>query len=487
MFHPVGHPLERGWVGRVDGERVLQLAAQTLQSFFTGGGTAREHAEYPLSDVVLLAPVLHPPSVRLFDDQSSFAFANPAAVAGPGAVVVGPASPRLTVLPRLAAVIGAEGAIGGFTVLAEWRAPGVAPPKDRDFALGLGPVVVTPEEPGARDARDAFPEFDWVAAIESAAARTVLYPGDIVAGPASDPLEDLGTGAAVVDRGRRDRRPRATGRRLSMELVLDWDGTVTEVDTLHAAIDEFGDVDVFRAMESEIGRRLTLQEVIAVEMETITAPLEDVVSFLVETVPLRPGFAEIVERHDPLVVSMGFHELIAPLLERDEVEVRRRREPARPEARRLARPLQATSDLHCLRRAVQALRRRGARRLRLRRRRLLRPLRRAGGAQGLRPRRPRDVPRRERRGVRAVRRLLRRRERARRRRRRAADAQPRPEDVARLPFGRPRDLTPQRLDGRARDLVDRLLDRGERRVRPRRGVDAVEAHDGELAGHVEAA
>jgi len=193
MFHPVGHPLERGWVGRVDDERVLQLAAQTLQSFFTGGGTAREHAEFPLKDVVLLAPVLRPPSVRLFDDQSTFAFANPAAVAGPGAVVIGPAA-SLTVFPRLAAVIGAEGAIGGFTVLAEWRAPGVDPPKDRDFALGLGPVVVTPDEP---EARHAFPGFDWRAAIKSAAARTVLYPGDIVAGPASDPLEALGAGATV--------------------------------------------------------------------------------------------------------------------------------------------------------------------------------------------------------------------------------------------------------------------------------------------------
>lgn len=196
MFHPVGHPLERGWVGRVDGERVLQLAAQTLQSFFTGGGTAREHAEYPLKDVVLLAPVLHPPSVRLFDDQSTFAFANPAAVAGPGAIVVGPAS-SLTVLPRLAAVIGAEGAIGGFTLLAEWRAPGVEPPKDRDFALGLGPVVVTPGEPGAFEARHALPQLDWAAAIERAAAGTVLYPGDIVAGPPSDPFEDLGAGAGI--------------------------------------------------------------------------------------------------------------------------------------------------------------------------------------------------------------------------------------------------------------------------------------------------
>jgi 2-hydroxy-3-keto-5-methylthiopentenyl-1-phosphate phosphatase len=107
-----------------------------------------------------------------------------------------------------------------------------------------------------------------------------------------------------------------------VELVLDWDGTITEGDTLHAAIEEFGDVDVFRAMEDQIGKRLTLQEVIAVEMATITAPPEDVIAFLVDTVALRAGFAEIVARRDPLVVSMGFHELIAPLLERDGIEVR---------------------------------------------------------------------------------------------------------------------------------------------------------------------
>ena len=45
---------------------MIQLAAQTLQSFFTGGGEAREHAEYPLADVVLRAPVLRPPAVRDF-------------------------------------------------------------------------------------------------------------------------------------------------------------------------------------------------------------------------------------------------------------------------------------------------------------------------------------------------------------------------------------------------------------------------------------
>ena len=103
-------------------------------------------------------------------------------------------------------------------------------------------------------------------------------------------------------------------------LVVDWDGTATAGDTLHATIREFGDADVFVAMQSEI-ERLTLQEVIAAEMATVDAPLEKVVRFLLETIELRPGFAEVVERHDPLVVSMGFHELIEPLLARDSIEV----------------------------------------------------------------------------------------------------------------------------------------------------------------------
>ena len=66
MFTPKELALERGWPGRIDGDRVVQLAAQTLQSFFTGGGGAREHAEYALADVDLRPPVLHPPSVRDF-------------------------------------------------------------------------------------------------------------------------------------------------------------------------------------------------------------------------------------------------------------------------------------------------------------------------------------------------------------------------------------------------------------------------------------
>lgn len=110
--------------------------------------------------------------------------------------------------------------------------------------------------------------------------------------------------------------------RRAVTLALDWDGTVTERDTLHMVIEAFGDLDVFEAMEHEVGRRLTLHEVIARELATITASLDTVVDWLLEHVRVRPGLAELVRRHDPLVVSAGFHELIGPVLAREGVRAR---------------------------------------------------------------------------------------------------------------------------------------------------------------------
>jgi hypothetical protein len=207
MFHPADHPLERGWVGRIDGEHVTQLAAQTLQSFFTGGGMAREHATYRLDAVTLLAPVLHPPAVRVFEDERSFAFANPAAICGPGAAIA-TRSPSDTVsqgafelYARVAAIVGADEHVAGFTLLGEWRRPGRQAPKDRDFALGLGPVVVTPDAieidsveaivrvDGGEHQRATFDPFDWGSARDLAAEGTRLYPGDLLAGPALTAVE----------------------------------------------------------------------------------------------------------------------------------------------------------------------------------------------------------------------------------------------------------------------------------------------------------
>jgi 2-hydroxy-3-keto-5-methylthiopentenyl-1-phosphate phosphatase len=118
-----------------------------------------------------------------------------------------------------------------------------------------------------------------------------------------------------------------------VRLVLDWDGTVTEVDSLHLVLAQFGDVGVFEEAEERLGRSLTLHEVIALEFETVHAPLPDVVDWVRANVRVRAGFAEIVERRRPLVVSSGFHELIDPVLEREglDVEVRANRLEARPD------------------------------------------------------------------------------------------------------------------------------------------------------------
>ena len=52
----------------------------------------------------------------------------------------------LRLLPRIAGVVGADDALAGFSAVADWRRPELAPPKDRDFALALGPIVVTRDE-----------------------------------------------------------------------------------------------------------------------------------------------------------------------------------------------------------------------------------------------------------------------------------------------------------------------------------------------------
>ncbi len=174
MFSPRDRELPRGWPGRIEGDRVVQLAAQTLQSYFTGGGDAREHDEYPLEAVVLRAPVLQPPTVRIFGNDGDFSFANASAIHGPEDSIALPAGAgQIESDLRIAAVIGAGGAVGGFTLMNDWVAPELTGAKTRDFAISLGPVVVTPDEFPSRD--------DWGALVEHAARGTQLLAGDILA------------------------------------------------------------------------------------------------------------------------------------------------------------------------------------------------------------------------------------------------------------------------------------------------------------------
>lgn len=115
--------------------------------------------------------------------------------------------------------------------------------------------------------------------------------------------------------------------------MLDWDGTVTEVDGLNEVICTFGDERVYEETEGDLGRGLSLNEVIAIEVATVTAPLQTVVAWVRDNVRVRPGFAEFARVHRPLVVSSGFHELIEPVLAREavELEVRANRLDPRPD------------------------------------------------------------------------------------------------------------------------------------------------------------
>jgi 2-hydroxy-3-keto-5-methylthiopentenyl-1-phosphate phosphatase len=125
-----------------------------------------------------------------------------------------------------------------------------------------------------------------------------------------------------------------------MRLVLDWDGTVTERDTLDLVLERFGDAAIYERVERALDAgRMTLNEVITAEFLTVTAPLEEVVAYVLEHARVRPGFAELARARHPLVVSSGFHELIEPVLAREgvlgEVELRANRVEGRPDGWRV--------------------------------------------------------------------------------------------------------------------------------------------------------
>jgi 2-hydroxy-3-keto-5-methylthiopentenyl-1-phosphate phosphatase len=135
-----------------------------------------------------------------------------------------------------------------------------------------------------------------------------------------------------------------------VRLVLDFDGTVTERDTLDLVLSEFGVAEVYERAEAELDAgRMTLNEVISAEFATVTAPLDEVVAYVVEHARVRPGFADLARERHPLVVSSGFHELIEPVLERegvlDAVELRANRVDPRPDGWRVRFRVAETCDV----------------------------------------------------------------------------------------------------------------------------------------------
>jgi 2-hydroxy-3-keto-5-methylthiopentenyl-1-phosphate phosphatase len=110
-------------------------------------------------------------------------------------------------------------------------------------------------------------------------------------------------------------------------IVIDFDGTVTEDDLLDKIALGFGDPAVYQEVEDGLDAgTMPLREVIVREFEPVTAPLDEVVAWVLEHATVRAGFRELVERAQEAgwevhVVSSGFHELIEPVLERERVNV----------------------------------------------------------------------------------------------------------------------------------------------------------------------
>jgi fumarylacetoacetate (FAA) hydrolase len=217
-------------VGRLDGERVTELAAPAMLDWLRGDGHEPAGRDHALDDVALLAPIPVPPSVRDFFayeghvatgwrlrggeipeawyEAPAFYFSNPASIHGPGQPVRRPAGCQwLDFELEVGAVIGEDGEIAAFTLLNDWSARdiqrremtvGLGPAKGKDFATSIGPWLVTPDElpmEGGRLRLEATAtvngeeltrcdagamHWSWPQLVAQAAKETHLVPGDVL-------------------------------------------------------------------------------------------------------------------------------------------------------------------------------------------------------------------------------------------------------------------------------------------------------------------
>ncbi len=137
--------LGRGGVAEVHGETLRVLEAPSFRDFYAFGGHASTGAA--LRGVELAAHWYAEPA---------FYFSSPGSIVGPGEPITRPkGATRLDFELEIAAVIGAESDIAGFTLLNDWSARdlqraemvvGLGPSKGKDFGTSLGPILVTPDE-----------------------------------------------------------------------------------------------------------------------------------------------------------------------------------------------------------------------------------------------------------------------------------------------------------------------------------------------------
>lgn len=241
-------PTGAAHVGSLTENGVQRLEAPSMIAWLRGEGHEQTGTLWAAAEITLLAPVPEPPSVRDFYafeghvaagwrrreqpippywyEAPAFYFSNPASVIGPDAPVRRPAVTRMLDFElEIAAVIGGDGQIAGFTLMNDWSARDIqrqemtvllGPAKGKDFATSLGPWLVTPDELPYRDGvlsieasvavngvevgrgRTDAMQFTWDELVAHAARDTRLRSGDILGSGTLDrgclleigPLED---------------------------------------------------------------------------------------------------------------------------------------------------------------------------------------------------------------------------------------------------------------------------------------------------------
>ena len=217
-------------VGELEGETVHLLRAESMATWLGGEGRERTGERREIDSVALEAPVPEPPSVRDFYafeqhvaagwrrrggeipeywyEAPAFYFSNPASITGPGKAVTRPEGCEMLDFElEIAAVIGGDGEIAGFTLMNDWSARdvqkrevtvGLGPHKAKDFATSLGPWLTTPDELPYEEGRlrlqatvsvngrvlsrcDASAQhFSWPELVAQARRNTRLLAGDVL-------------------------------------------------------------------------------------------------------------------------------------------------------------------------------------------------------------------------------------------------------------------------------------------------------------------
>ena len=161
-------------VGKILDDSVRELAAPSMIAWLNGEGRAGTGTEHSVDEVTLLAPVPEPPAYRDFFSYKGhveratrnlagmpgfevpeywyagpgFYFGNAAAIVGTGQAVRRPKSVEwLDFELELAAIMGADQQLAGFTILNDWSGRDMQM-RERDARSGCAQVKGFRDEPG---------------------------------------------------------------------------------------------------------------------------------------------------------------------------------------------------------------------------------------------------------------------------------------------------------------------------------------------------